>query len=77
MNRENPSIAYYSAIENGNLEKVKELLSSDINPNVVNCEGMSPVDYAIKLNKWEIIKELNENDAKVYCESLSEKYIEI
>lgn len=74
MKKISQSISYYTAIEENDMGTIMELLDLQINPNVINKDMKSPLDYAIFLNKWDIIKVLANHNAKVYCPTLHSKY---
>ena len=49
---------FFTAIDNGDINKVKELISSGIDINSVNEEGWSALHLAVKANNSEIVREL-------------------
>ena len=49
---------FFSSIENGDIKKIRELLSQGTNVNSVNKEGWSALHIAVKANKPAVVKEL-------------------
>ena len=49
---------FFTAIYNGDINKVKELISSGIDINSVNEDGWSALHLAVKANNSEIVREL-------------------
>lgn len=49
---------FFSYIENGNIDKVRELLRLGIDVNSVNSEGWSALHEAVRVNNSEVVKEL-------------------
>lgn len=49
---------FFTAIDNGDINKVKELISSGIDINSVNEDGWSALHLAVKANNSEIVREL-------------------
>ncbi|KAF7989754.1 hypothetical protein HCN44_008428 [Aphidius gifuensis] len=50
-------IALFTAIEHGNLEKIKTILeTADVDINSVNSDGLSPLDIAVLSNNKALIK---------------------
>jgi ankyrin repeat protein len=70
----NNKLMLFDAVENNNIEQVTKMINQGINLNIVNSEDKTPLDVAIKNNYWEIIKLLVNNNGKVYCNCLSNKY---
>jgi ankyrin repeat protein len=67
-------VMLFDAVNNNDLESVNKLLDKSVNVNIVNKDSQTPLDLAIKLSHWSIIKLLVNNDAKVYCSELSQNY---
>ena len=49
---------FFSSIENGDIDKVRELLKNGTDVNSTNAEGWSALHLAVKANKPAIVKEL-------------------
>lgn len=52
---------FFSSIENGDIDKVRELLKNGTDVNSTNAEGWSALHLAVKANKPAIVKELLSN----------------
>ena len=54
----NSNSIFFTAIENGDISKVRELLKNGTDVNSTNAEGWSALHLAVKANKPAIVKEL-------------------
>lgn len=54
----NSNSIFFTAIENGDISKVRELLKNGTDVNSTNTEGWSALHLAVKANKPAIVKEL-------------------
>lgn len=52
------ALEFFSAIENGNIEIVKEIIKSGIDINIADKDNWSALHRAVQVNKIEIVKEL-------------------
>ena len=52
------TLEFFSAIENGNIERVKEIIKSGIDVNITDNDNWSALHRAVQVNKIEIVKEL-------------------
>lgn len=52
------SYAFFSAIESGNINKVREMIKAGIDVNSVDYNNWSALHRAVQFNKIEIVKEL-------------------
>ena len=57
----NSNSIFFTAIENGDISKVRELLKNGTDVNSTNAEGWSALHLAVKANKPAIVKELLSN----------------
>lgn len=57
----NSNSIFFSSIENGDIDKVRELLKNGTDVNSTNAEGWSALHLAVKANKPAIVKELLSN----------------
>ena len=63
--------ALYSAVEKGDLDKVKEMLGyEEINVNVQNKDGDTPLHIACRLRHWHIVECLIERGAQSNIENI-------
>lgn len=56
------------SIQEGNIEEVKEILATGENINVRDAIGLSPLHYAVKSNRKDIVELLLENGADIDIE---------
>ena len=57
----NSNNIFFTAIENGDISKVRELLKNGTDVNSTNAEGWSALHLAVKVNNPAIVKELLSN----------------
>ena len=57
----NSNSIFFTAIENGDISKVRELLKNGTDVNSTNAEGWSALHLAVKVNNPAIVKELLSN----------------